>query len=175
MRRNPHIARALFWDALALLALSVYELCVRLDASWGWAKAYFESHIEAHTALSIILKHIPYQNVSVWCYMLACAALAVWALCSRRTRRVCGWLLVPCAALTALGFTMRLTIFGDLIRALKLLPLVFMLFLCLLHVIVPLPRPRPQQRPMHQAYRPDIAPQTAFPADRRRSERRKAS
>ena len=68
-KRNPHIARALFWDALILLALSVYELCVRLDSSWGWAKGYFLSHLEARTPLSIIVKHIPYHNLGVWMYM----------------------------------------------------------------------------------------------------------
>ena len=55
-RRNPLIARALFWVGLALLILSVYELCIRLDASWGWARGYFLSHYEAQTAVGIVLQ-----------------------------------------------------------------------------------------------------------------------
>ena len=185
-RRNPYIARALFWDALILLFLSGYELFVRLDASWGWAKGYFASHMEAKTPVGIVLRHIPYQNVGVWFYMLGCALLALWALCSRRTRRASAWMLVPCAALTAAGFTLRLTLFGDLLRTLKLLPLVLMLLLCLLHVLIPLPKPQqpgrpafPPQRPAHAAFPAQpryAAPQPLQPyARRRRSDRRKAS
>lgn len=168
-RRNPHIARALFWVGLALLILSVYELCVRLDASWGWAKGYFLSHYEAGTKASIVLKHIPYENLWKWGYMLLCAVLGLWAVVSRRTRRGCGVMLIPAAALTALGFTMRLSIFGDLVRTLKLLPLVAFTVLCLLHVLIPLPEPRRQNRPA-------FAPQPMQPYQRRRrSDRRKAS
>lgn len=162
-KRNPHIARALFWDALILLALSVYELCVRLDSSWGWAKGYFLSHLEARTPLSIIVKHIPYHNLGVWMYMLGCALLALWALLSPRTRRVCAFLLPPAAALTALGFALRLTIFGELIRMLKLLPLVILLLLCLMHVLLRPARKRPENQP-------------GFPPERhRRSERHRAA
>ena len=160
-KRNPHIARALFWDALILLGLSVYELCIRLDASWGWAKGYFLSHIEAGTELSIILKHIPYQNVAAWFYMLGCALLALWALCSRRTRRACALMLLPAAALTAAGFTLRLTIFGEMVRALKLLPLVFLLALCLAQAVL---RPARRREPID-----------SLPVRRRRSQRRNAA
>ena len=168
-RRNPHISRALFWVGLALLILSAYELFVRLDASWGWAKGYFLSHSEAGTPVGIVLKYIPYENLWKWGYMLLCALLGLWALCSRRTRRQCGFMLVPAAALTALGFTMRLSIFGDLIRTLKLLPLTAFTALCLLHVVSPLPQPKQQPRP-------NFAPQPLTPYQRRRrSDRRKAS
>ncbi|MBQ9196120.1 MAG: hypothetical protein IJ157_02665 [Clostridia bacterium] len=138
--RNPHIARALFWDAAILLALSAYELFVRLDASWGWAKGYFLSHIEAQTPIAVVMKYIPYHNVSVWAYMLACALLALWALFSRRTRRVCAMMLAPAAALTAIGFLLRLTIFGEVLRTLKLLPLAGFTALCLLHTVIRPPR-----------------------------------
>ena len=97
------------------------------------------------------------------------ALLGLWALCSRRTRRQCGFMLIPAAALTALGFTMRLSIFGDLIRTLKLLPLTAFTALCLLHVVIPLPQPKQQPRP-------NFAPQPLTPYQRRRrSDRRKAS
>lgn len=142
-KRDPRIARAMFWDALILLALSVYELLVRLDASWGWAKGYFLSHIEAGTRLSIVLKYIPYDSIAVWFYMLACAALSVWVLCSRRTRRASAWMLAPALALTAVGFALHTTIFGALARTLKLLPLVFLTLLCLAHALI---RPRRQRR-----------------------------
>ena len=162
-KRNPHIARALFWDALLLLALSAYELCVRLDASWGWAKGYFLSHVEARTPLSIVLKHIPYHNVTIWFYMLLCALLSVWALCSRRTRRACAMMLLPAAALTAVGFALRLTIFGKLVRTLKLLPLALMTALCLLHVLL-----RPAKR------LPKGLPDS-LPVRHRRSQRHRAA
>ena len=168
-RRNPHIARALFWVGLALLILSFYELCVRLDASWGWAKGYFVSHYEAGTPVAIVLKHIPYDNLWRWGYMLLCALLGLWAVASRRTRRSSAMMLFPAAALTVLGFTMRLTIFGDLTRTLKLLPLTAFAALCLLHVLIPLPEPRRQSRP---AFAPQ--PMQTYQR-RRRSDRRKAS
>ena len=168
-RGNPLIARALFWVGLALLLLSVYELCIRLDASWGWARGYFLSHYEAQTPVGIVLKYIPYENLWKWGYMLLCAILALCAVFSRRTRRQSGFMLAPAAALTALGFTMRLSIFGDLVRTLKLLPLTAFTALCLLHVVIPLPQPKQQPRP-------NFAPQPMQPYQRRRrSERRKAS
>jgi len=164
----------MFWDALVLLSLSVYELCVRLDESWGWARAYFASHAEAGTRLSIILKHIPYANVAVWFYMLLCAALALWALLSRRTRRVSAFMLAPCAALTVWGFTLRLSLLGKLVRVLKLLPLVFMLLLCLAHLLVrPASKHAAPPQPQHL---PQPAPMQQLPVVRhRRSERRRAS
>ena len=151
------------------MILSVYELCIRLDASWGWARGYFLSHYEAQTPVGIVLKYIPYENLWKWGYMLLCAILALCAVFSRRTRRQSGFMLAPAAALTALGFTMRLSIFGDLVRTLKLLPLTAFTALCLLHVVIPLPQPKQQPRP-------NFAPQPMQPYQRRRrSERRKAS
>ena len=120
----------------------------------GHLQGYFLSHIEAGTELSIILKHIPYQNVAAWFYMLGCALLALWALCSRRTRRACALMLPPAAALTAAGFTLRLTIFGEVIRTIKLLPLAVMLALCLMQILIrpfrpPKPAPDAPTYPRH--------------------------
>ena len=138
--RNPRIARVLFWDALILLALSGFELLTRLDAMWGPLKMFVNMAVGERIPLRRVLTYVDITVFYTPLYMLGCAILALWALCSRRTRRVCALMLLPAAALTAAGFLLRLTLFGELVRTLKLLPLVVLLALCLLHVAVPAPR-----------------------------------
>ncbi|MBQ9301436.1 MAG: hypothetical protein IJ214_13105 [Clostridia bacterium] len=161
-KRNPHIARALFWDALILLALSCFELFTRLDAMWGPLKMFVNMAIGESVPLSRAVTYVDFTIFHTPLYMLGCAALALWTLLSRRTRRVCAMLILPAAALTAVGFALRLTLFGELTRTLKMLPLVILLALCVLHVIF---RPARRQAP----------PIDSLPIRHRRSQHRRAA
>ena len=86
--RNPHIAKALFWDALALLLLSGYELCIRLDAMWGPLKMFVNMAIGERIPLSRVLTYVDYTIFYTPLYMFFCMLLALWALLSHRTRRL---------------------------------------------------------------------------------------
>ena len=98
-RRSAAIARSLFWDALILLALSVYELCVRLDAMWGPLKMFVNMAVGEGIPLRRVVTYVDITIFYVPLYMLLCAVVALCALASRRTRRTCARLLLPCAAL----------------------------------------------------------------------------
>ena len=153
-KRNPYIARALFWDALILLALSAFELLTRLDAMWGPLKMFVNMAVGEGIPLRRVMTYVDFTVFYTPLYMLGCVILALWALCSRRTRRVCALMLAPAAALTAAGFLLRLTLFGEMVRTLKMLPLVILLALCVLHVAIPAPRrreaPQPQNSPVRR-------------------------
>jgi len=174
-KRNPHIARALFWDALALLVLSCFELFTRLDAMWGPLKMFVNMAVGERIPLQRAVSYVDFSIFYLPFYMLLCALLALWTLFSRRTRRACAWMLLPCAALTAAGFLLRLTLFGELVRTLKLLPLALMTALCLAHLIFRPVRPRRQQPAPLPGQATAPYPLAQPQPRRRRSERRRAS
>ena len=161
MRRvNHRISRAMLTAALILFALSVYEVCTRMDAAWIPLKMFVNMAIGEHIPLKRVLTYVDMRAFTPSLYMLGCAVLAVWALFARRSRRACAVLLIPCIAMTVLGFTMRLSIFGELVKTLKMLPLTALTVLCFLQVIL-----RPRKIP-----EPDALP-PARPERHRRSER----
>ena len=164
-RRSAAIARSLFWDALILLALSVYELCVRLDAMWGPLKMFVNMAVGEGIPLRRVVTYVDITIFYVPLYMLLCAVVALCALASRRTRRTCARLLLPCAALAAAGFLLPVSLLGRWTRTLQLLSLVLMLALCLIHA---LSRPRPVRHPEQP---PAPLPQQP-PVRHRRSDRR---
>lgn len=175
--RSSRIARAMLWDALILLALAVYELLTRLDAMWGPLKMFVNMAIGEHIPVRRVLtQYVDWQIFVVPLFMLGCIILAVWALFARRSRRGCAWLLLPCAAMTVLGFTLELTLFGQLVQVVKLLPLVLLLALCALRVFI---RPRRRARPSAPApvpLQPEVITIRRRRSERRgRSERRRAS
>ena len=161
-RRNPHIARAIFWDALILLGLSCFDLFTRIDAMWGPLKMFVNMAVGERIPVSRALGYVDYTIFYAPLFMLGCALLALWALLSHRTRRVCAMMLLPAAALTAAGFALRLTLFGELLRTLMLLPLAALLALCLLPVVL-----RPAKR--------KSAPIDTLPVRHRRSQRHRAA
>ena len=160
--RDPRIARALFWDSLVLLLLSCFELFIRLDAMWGPLKMFILMAVGEAIPLVKVFTYVDFTVFYAPLYMLGCVVLSLWTLCSRRTRRVCLMMLLPAAALTAAGFLLKQTIFAEPLRTLKLLCLTVLLFLCLLHLLVPRARRKPQ-------------PIDSFIISRRRSERRRAA
>ena len=157
---NHRISRSMLTAAIVLFALSVYEVCTRLDAAWYPLKMFVSMAIGEHIPLKRVLTYVDTRAFSAPLYMFGCALLAVWALFARRSRRACAVLLIPCIVMTALGFTLRLTLFGELVKALKMLPLVALTVLCFLQVIL-----RPRKRPEPAALPP------ARPGRHRRSER----
>lgn len=148
-KRDKRIARVLFWIALVMLALSCYEIGVRLDDIVG------EFRMAAHmisdgkiTVLEFLFKYMwDLNSVPAAGYMLLYALLAVWTLASRRTYRACAFLFLPAAALLALGFRLRPSLFGELIQTVKLVPLALLTALCLVHAFMRPRRCRPAPRP----------------------------
>lgn len=141
---NHRISRAILTAAVILFALAVYEIFTRMDAAWYPLKSYISLVIDEHISLSSAWSHLDMRTFSVPLYMLGCAVLAVWALFARRSRRACAVLFVPCAVMTALGFTMRLTLFGELVKTLKMLPLTALTVLCFLRAVL---RPKKPKEP----------------------------
>ena len=171
---NHRISRAMLTAAVILFVLSVYEVCTRMDAAWIPLKMFVSMAIGEHIPLKRVLTYVDTRAFSAPLYMFGCSLLAVWALFARRSRRACAVLLIPCIAMTALGFTLRLTLFGELIKALKMLPLVALTVLCFLQVILR-PRKCPEPATLSPA-RPGKHPKPAAlpparPARHRRSER----
>ena len=160
---NHRISRAMLTVALILFALSVYEVCTRLDAAWYPLKMFVNMAIGERIPLKRVLTYVDARAFYAPLYMFGCALLAVWALFARRSRRGCIVLLIPCIVMTALGFTLRLTLFGELIKALKMLPIVALTILCFMQITLS-PRKRPEPASLPPA-RP------AQPERHRRSER----
>ena len=175
--RSSRIARAMLWDALILLALAVYELMTRLDAMWGPLKMFVNMAVGEHIpARRVLTQYVDWQIFVVPLFMLGCAILAVWALFARRSRRGCAWLLLPCAVMTALGFTLDVTLFGQLVQVVKLLPLVLLTVLCALRVFLRPKRVDKQPAPTPVPLQPEVITIRRRRSERRgRSERRRAS
>ena len=155
------ISRAMLTAAVILFTLSIYEICTRMDAAWIPLKMFVNMAVGERIPLTRVLTYVDMRAFTPSLYMLGCAILAVWAIFARRSRRACAVLLIPCIVMTAVGFTMRLSIFGELVKTLKMLPLTAMTLLCFLQVI---PRPRKPQEPA-------ALPPSAHPERHRRSER----
>ena len=178
-KRNPAIARAMLWAALILLALSVYEVATRMDAMWGPLKMFVNMAVGERIPLNRVMLYVDMSIFHTPLFMLGCAILAVWALFARRSRRASAALILPAAVLTALGFTLRLTLFGEMVRTLKLLPLVFLLILCVLHAVIRPARPHREPlagpQPVHVPPPPIALQPQVIVQRRRRSERKRAS
>lgn len=180
-RRNPRIAHALFWDALALLGLSCYEFAIRLDDIAGEIKMV--SHLIADGRLTWTAFLTTYMwdlnSFPAAGYMLLCILLALWVMISRRTRRACVFMIAPAAALTALGFSMHTSIFGETVKTIKMLPVVVLLALCVAHVALRSRRkPQPEGEPRRRLWPEPPAegtPQPDQPVRHRRSDRHRAA
>ncbi len=140
--RQRKLSRALMWDALILLALSAYEFATRVDAMWGPLKMFVRMAIGEHIPVERVAQYVDYHIFTAPLFLLLCLVLALLTLAARRSRRGCAALLLPGAALSLWGFCLRLTLFGDLIRTFKLLPLVCLVLLMLVRAVLPQTRVR---------------------------------
>lgn len=128
--RKVRLEKAILLDGLVLLALAGYELFARLDAMWGPLKMFFDMAVGEKIPLSRVVKYVDMSIFTVPLFMLGCLGTGVWGMLARRSRKGCGILLPFAAALTAAGFMLRLTLFGDIVQTLKLLPLLLLCVLC---------------------------------------------
>lgn len=142
--RQKRLSRAMLWDALILFAVSAYEFATRVDAMWGPLKMFVRMAVGERIPLERVAQYVDYSIFAAPLFLLLCAVLAAAALFARRSRRGCAWLLLPGLALGAWGFCLRMTLFGDLLRLFKLLPLVCLVLLMLLRAAL---RPAKRQAP----------------------------
>ncbi|MBQ7455636.1 MAG: hypothetical protein IJS53_04265, partial [Clostridia bacterium] len=101
--RNPAASRALFWAALALLALSVYGLATRLDAMIGPLRMFVNMAAGEHIPLSRALRYVEWDILLPPLHLLLCAVLSAALLFARRGRRSCAVMLPLLAGALATG------------------------------------------------------------------------
>ena len=147
--RSFAISRAIFWSALFLLGLSLYEFCTRIDAMSGPLRMFFNMAVGERIPLSRVANYIDWSIFTQPLWLLGCMIAAVWGLIGRRSHKSCTVLFFPALALCVLGFLLRPTLFGEWIRTLKLLPLLLMTLMCLLRAVYRKrrPHPRPEEQP----------------------------
>lgn len=158
-KRSMQIARVLFWDALILLSLSAYEFISRLDGMIGPLKMFVNMAVGEKIPLERVIRYVDVTIFEAPLFLLLCFIAGVIALFSRRSRRGSAVLLVPATALVIWGFSLRLTLFGNLIQIFKLLPLVLLLLLSLARAVtVPKTSSKAPPRPVPSAAYPDQFP-----------------
>ncbi|MCQ2454079.1 MAG: hypothetical protein MJ136_05945 [Clostridia bacterium] len=110
------------WATL-LAALSVYEFCTRVDAMWGPLKMFMNMAIGEKIPLERVVRYVDVSIFIVPLFMVLCLLSA--ALTLTLGRRQSGSLIcaVFCLALLGYGLTLKLTLLGEMVRFLKLLPL----------------------------------------------------
>lgn len=113
-------------DALVLLALSAYEFISRVDAMWGPLKMFVSMAAGEGISLQRAAKYVDISIFETPCFMLLCMLLSLFAmLCIRK--RSAGYVLLPFSlALTVWGIFVQMSLLGELIRFVKVLPLLMM-------------------------------------------------
>lgn len=170
--RNPAAARALFWSAALLLALSAYGLATRLDAMVGPLRMFVNMAVGEHIPLGRALRYVEWDILLPPLYQLLCGVVALTALFVRRSRRGCAALLALCAGLIALGFLSQTSLLGRIERTASLILLTVMGLLCLLTLLYPLLRRR-AAKARSQPSAPDNVVPMQQPIERRRPSRRR--
>lgn len=122
MKKLPLGKWLLLWAA-ALAALSVYEFCTRMDAMWGPLKMYVNIAIDEKIPIESVISHLDWGIFAVLLFMILCLINALLIL--TLGRRQSGSLLCAVLSLVLLGYglTLKLTLLGEAVRFLKLLPL----------------------------------------------------
>ena len=126
------VRRYLVLDALVLLCLSGYELMTRLDAIQGPLKMFVNMAIGEKIPLERVAKYVDINVFEMPAFMLLCVLTALLALLVRTSRRGCMVLLPVSLALTVWGTFIQLSLIGELLRFVKVLPL---LILCVLSIV----------------------------------------
>ena len=116
-------------DALVLLGLSSYELISRLDAIQGPLKMFVNMAIGEKIPLERVAKYVDIHVFETPAFMLMSIIAALLALLLRTSRRGCIFLLPFSAALTVWGTFLQLSLLGELIRFIKVLPLLILVIL----------------------------------------------
>ena len=118
------LSRYLLWMAVIVTLISAYEFCTRVDAMWKPLKMFWNMAVGEKIPLARAATYVDMSIFEIPLYLLCSAALGVWALWARRTRRGCALLIAPSAVLAALGFILPLTLAGKWVRAVRLLPMI---------------------------------------------------
>lgn len=113
-------------DALVLLGLSGYELISRLDAIQGPLKMFVNMAVGEKIPLERVVTYVDVRVFEAPVFMLLSIIAALLALLLRTSRRGCFLLLPVSAALTVWGTFLQLSLLGELIRFIKVLPLLIL-------------------------------------------------
>ncbi len=129
MKKLP-LGKWLFLWAAALAALSVYEFCTRLDAMWGPLQMFVRMAIGEQIPLERVVRYVDMRIFLVPFFMVLCFLNSLLTL--TLGRRQSGSLLCALFSLALLGYglTLKLTLLGEAVRFLKLLPLLALSGLC---------------------------------------------
>lgn len=132
--RTRKISRWMLYMALLITLINAYDFCTRVDAMSKPLKMFWNMAVGEGIPLPRVITYVDITIFEVPLYLLCSMALGVWAIWARRTWRGCAWMLAPCAALSALGFILPLTLAGKWVRAVRLLPMLTLTGLCLCRV-----------------------------------------
>lgn len=132
-------------DALVLLALSAYEFISRVDAMWGPLKMFVSMAVGEGIALERAATYVDIGIFEVPGFMLLCILLSLLSIMTIRTRRGSYVLLPVSLLLMVWGFFVQMSLLGELIRFVKVLPLLLMSILFIVHIAL--------QRAQHRALR----------------------
>lgn len=123
-------------DALVLLALSLYEFISRVDAMWGPLKMFVNMAVGEGISFERAASYVDIGIFEVPGFMLLCIILSLLAMLCIRKRWV-GYVLLPVSlSLMVWGFFVQMSLLGEMVRFVKVLPLLvmsvlFMLGICL--------------------------------------------
>jgi len=160
-------------DALALLCLSGYELLSRLDAIQGPLKMFVNMAIGEKIPLERVITYVDVSVFTVPVFMLLCVLTALLALWVRTSRRGCFFLLPISLALTVWGTFIQLSLLGELIRFVKVLPLLLLTVLSTMVLIAQsLQRRRLRSRALKIGQSAGYAPTPTFMQERPQEGRR---
>lgn len=113
-------------DALVLLLLSAYEFVSRVDAMWGPLKMFVSMAAGEDIPVKRAATYVDVGIFEVPGFMLLCIILSLTAILCIRKRWV-GYALLPVSfALMIWGFFVQMSLIGEMIRFVKVLPLLVM-------------------------------------------------
>ncbi|MBR5230754.1 MAG: hypothetical protein IKW00_00715 [Clostridia bacterium] len=133
-RRMKRVRKWVILDALVLLALSVYELISRVDAMWGPLKMFVNLAVGEKIPLDRVALYVDMGIFEAPAFMFLCALTAVIALLTVKTRRGSMILLPVCLILSVWGVFVQMSLLGELIRYVKIMPLLVMSVLFVIHL-----------------------------------------
>lgn len=133
-RKIKRVRKWIIIDALVLLALSAYELVTRMDAMWGPLKMFFNMAVGEKIPLDRVAQYVDVRIFEAPAFMLLCAISALIALLTVKTRRGSMILLPVCILLSVWGVFVQMSLLGELIRYVKITPLLVLSVLFVIHL-----------------------------------------
>ena len=130
------VRRWIVLDALVLLGLSLYELISRMDAMWGPLKMFFNMAVGEKIPLDRVVQYVDVRIFEAPAFLLLSVLAALISLMTVRTRRGSMILLPMSILLSVWGVFVQMSLLGELIRYVKITPLLVLsvLFVINLHL-----------------------------------------